>query len=257
MDFRTVFDGSHQKRQRDVSGTSFDIRVLRYLDLRTGSTVKIHLSVHDCYADTYDDYVRKGETAMVEQREMPQISLEEYTDKEVGIYIRMMQYSDTENIVKWRNTESVKRRFIYQKTFTKEGHENWIETMVKTGKVVQFIICDMDTDLPLGSVYIRDIDREHHKAEYGIFIGDENARGRGVGTAACKLCLKYCREKLELHRVFLRVFADNYPAIRSYEKAGFQREAYLKDDVCIDGKYADIVLMAVIFETYETERHGL
>ena len=33
-------------------------------------------------------------------------------------------------------------------------------------------------------------------------------------------------------------------AIRSYEKAGFVREAYLHDDVCIDGKFRDIVLMA-------------
>ncbi len=42
------------------------------------------------------------------------------------------------------------------------------------------------------------------------------------------------------------MFADNVRAIRSYEKAGFVREADLKDDVCINGKYRDIVLMAVL-----------
>ena len=49
-----------------------------------------------------------------------------------------------------------------------------------------------------------------------------------------------------LHRLFLRVFADNAQAIASYEKAGFVREAYLKEDVCIDGQFRDIVLMAVL-----------
>mgnify|MGYP002228263736 CR=1 FL=1 len=61
--------------------------------------------------------------------------------------------------------------------------------------MVQMIICDLANDKPLGSVYIRDIDRHHNKAEYGIFIGEADARGRGVGTAAAKLMLRYCFEE--------------------------------------------------------------
>ncbi len=44
----------------------------------------------------------------------------------------------------------------------------------------------------------------------------------------------------------LRVLAENIPAIKSYEKAGFVREAYLKDEVFLDGQYKDVVYMAVI-----------
>lgn len=181
---------------------------------------------------------------MVEQRKVQPF---EYEDDKAGIYLRLMEWEDTDLIIRWRNLDEVRRRFIYRAEFTREGHEAWIHNYINTGRAVQFIICDKENDKPLGSVYIRDIDRTHHKAEYGIFIGEESARGRGIGTAAARLCLKYCKEKEGLHRVFLRVFSDNEPAIRSYEKAGFQREAYLKDDVFIDGKYHDIVLMAVIF----------
>lgn len=169
-----------------------------------------------------------------------------YEDLTAGIYLRPMTYEDTDLIVTWRNREGVRKNFIYQVLFTRESHENWIKTMVETGRVVQFVICLSENDIPVGSVYIRDIDRNHKKAEYGIFIGEEAARGRGVGTAAAKLMLAYCFEEEGLHRVFLRAFADNAPAIRSYEKAGFVREAYLKDDVCIHGEYRDIVLMAVL-----------
>lgn len=108
------------------------------------------------------------------------------------------------------------------------------------------IICEIATDKPLGSVYIRDIDRHHNKAEYGIFIGEDEARGRGVGTSAAKLMLRYCFEELGLHRVYLRAFAENKQAIGSYEKAGFVKEGLLRDDVCIDGVYRDIVWMAAI-----------
>ena len=172
--------------------------------------------------------------------------MREYRDEVAGIYLRPMTYEDTDNIVAWRNSDAVRKNFIYQELFTREGHENWIHNMVETGKVVQMIICELSTDKPLGSVYIRDIDRQHSKAEYGIFIGDPSARGRGIGTATAKLMLRYCFEEEELHRVYLRALATNIQAIRSYEKAGFVREALLRDGVCIDGKYRDIVLMGAL-----------
>ncbi len=165
---------------------------------------------------------------------------------ENGIYLRAMTLEDTSNVVTWRNSEAVRSRFIYRELFTVESHLKWVETMVDTGKVVQTIICDAKTDKPLGSVYIRDIDLTHNKGEYGIFIGEEEARGKGVGTTAAKLMVEHAFEDMKLHRLYLRVFADNTQAIRSYEKAGFQKEAHLKDDVYIDNTYHDIVLMAIV-----------
>lgn len=175
--------------------------------------------------------------------------MNQYIDDSTGIYLRLMMREDTDLIVAWRNSEEVRKNFIYQELFTREGHENWIRNMVDTGRVVQMIICDLETDRALGSVYIRDIDRHHNKAEYGIFIGEADGRGRGVGTAAARLMLRYCFEEQGLHRVYLRALADNLQAIRSYEKAGFVREGYLREDVCIDGRYRDIVWMAVLKET--------
>lgn len=174
--------------------------------------------------------------------------MKEYKDAVAGISLRLMAYEDTDLIVAWRNSDEVRRNFIYRQPFTREGHENWIRTMVETGRAVQMMICDPAMDRPLGSVYIRDIDRQHNKAEYGIFIGEASARGRGIGTAAAKLMLRYCFEEVGLHRIYLRVFSDNLRAIRSYEKAGFIREGLLRDDVCIDGEYRDIVWMAVVKE---------
>lgn len=172
--------------------------------------------------------------------------MREYRDEAAGIYLRMMTREDTDLIVAWRNSDAVRRNFIYQEMFTRESHENWIRTKVETGQVVQMIICDIATDTPLGSVYIRDIDRHHNKAEYGIFIGEASARGRGVGTATAKLMLRYCFEEEKLHRVYLRALSGNDAAVRSYEKAGFEKEGYLKDDVCINGEYRDIVWMAAV-----------
>ena len=162
------------------------------------------------------------------------------------IYLRPMVEEDTDMIVAWRNKPSVKNYFIYQADFTREGHLYWLHEVVEKGRACQMIICDKSDDTPLGSVYIRDIDHTHHKGEYGIFIGEEAARGRGIGTQAARLMIKYGFEELGLHRIYLRALAGNEQAVRSYEKAGFEHEGYLHDDVCINGKFVDIVWMAIV-----------
>lgn len=167
------------------------------------------------------------------------------------IYLRPMTEEDTERIVGWRNQQNVRKYFIYQADFTKEGHLKWLHEVVEKGHACQMMICDKVSDMPLGSVYIRDIDNLHHKGEYGIFIGEESARGRGIGTQAAKLMVAYGFEQLGLHRIYLRALAGNDRALKSYEKAGFVREGYLKDDVCINGRYADIVWMAVVNKEME------
>ena len=123
-------------------------------------------------------------------------------------------------------------------------HPAWepelLEPRVAVGEVVQFILCETEGDRPVGSVYIRDIDRENRNGEYGIFIGEADTAGKGYGTLA--------RDVLKLHKLSLWVFADNTAAVISYEKAGFCREALLEDEIRNgDGSWRDLILMAVLF----------
>ena len=162
------------------------------------------------------------------------------------VFLRNIEAKDTDNILKWRNSDAVRQKFLDQNYFTRESHMKWLREKVETGKTAQFIIYVKQENFPVGSVFLRDIDYNNRKAEYGIFIGEESARGRGVGTDAAKLIIKYGFEALKLHKIFLRVLADNVNAVKSYKKAGFIQEAYLKDEVMLNGEYRDIILMAVL-----------
>lgn len=160
-----------------------------------------------------------------------------------GIYLRKMEVSDAEKIVEWRNKDRVRRNFIYQELFTIEGHLNWMATQIETGHVVQFVICEKGLGRAVGSVYFRDIDMGKGSAEYGIFIGEDDAVGKGYGTLAAKLALSYAFEELGLNYVFLRVFEDNIGARRSYEKAGFHIIEGKQEEVVIDGIKRKLVFM--------------
>jgi UDP-4-amino-4,6-dideoxy-N-acetyl-beta-L-altrosamine N-acetyltransferase len=162
------------------------------------------------------------------------------------IYLVPISDMDTENIIKWRNNKNVKTYFLFQSQITINTHKEWMEKIVNTGKARQFIIYVKKSDKPVGSVYLRDIDTQYEKAEFGIFIGEDEARGKGYGSEAAELVCNYGFQTLKLHKIFLRVFADNTNAIHSYERAGFEKEAYLKDEVKINSKFRDIVLMSRI-----------
>ena len=92
------------------------------------------------------------------------------------VYLRPITLEDTENIVKWRNTDRVRKNFIYQKPFTKEGHLAWMRDKVAAGEVVQFILCETEGDRPVGSVYFRDIDTSPIKRRSTVFLSGKRMR---------------------------------------------------------------------------------
>lgn len=162
------------------------------------------------------------------------------------VYLRPITSDDTDLIVKWRNQENVMKYFFYRGAFTKEGHEQWLEEKVKSGKVVQFIVCMKENDKPVGSTFLRDIDTVHKKAEFGFFLGEEDVRGRGIGKDIVNVTVEYAFKIMELHRVYARAFESNKPSVESFLKNGFVQEGIFKDSVYTDGEYHDVVCLAKI-----------
>ena len=158
------------------------------------------------------------------------------------IAIRPIAEEDTPRVIAWRNAPHVLQNFIDRNPLDEETHARWLANHVDAGKAAQFIICADGADV--GSVFLRNIDRVHQKAEFGIFIGDDAQTGKGVGTKAATQIMAYGFHTLNLNKIYLRVFADNGAAVHCYEKAGFVREGYFKEDVCVRGRFCDMIFMA-------------
>ncbi len=85
----------------------------------------------------------------------------------------------------------------------------------------------------------------------GISIGEKEYWGKGYGTDAMRVVLRYAFTELNLHRVSLTVFEYNPRAIRSYEKAGFTLEGREREAVFRSGKRTDMIYMGVLREDWE------
>lgn len=164
------------------------------------------------------------------------------------ISLRKLSEADTKNIVKWRNSEFVRRNLYSQNILTEEQHLNYFRNVVETGKCAQWIIVADDgvKETDIGTVFIKNIDRDNHKGEYGIFIGEDDFRGKGCAYPTTMAILKIAFEELHLNRVYLSVMADNIAAIKAYQKAGFAIEGILKEDFKRADGYVDIVVMGIV-----------
>lgn len=167
------------------------------------------------------------------------------------VLLRPITMEDTPLIVKWRSRPSVYMNLYSRRPITVTEHEEWMRSYVTTGKCEQFIIVDKQAQVPVGSVFIKNIDRQTQKGEYGIFIGEESARGKGLGREAAHLMLQYGFETMGLHKIYLSVFAYNQAAIHSYQRAGFEIEGIFRDDFADNGRYEDVVWMAALKEEWE------
>lgn len=85
--------------------------------------------------------------------------------------------------------------------------------------------------------------RRRHVGEIGMGVHDE-WQGKGIGTALMRAGLDLADKWLNLTRLELEVYTDNEPAIRLYERFGFEREGTLRQHAFRDGRYVDSYMMA-------------
>jgi ribosomal-protein-alanine N-acetyltransferase len=97
----------------------------------------------------------------------------------------------------------------------------------------------------IGNIKIDPVNFKHGFAEYGIMLGEKEEWGKGYGKEASKRIIDFCFEELNLRKVCLGVVSDNIFAVELYKKLGFEIEGRYKNHAKYDGKYRDIIRMAI------------
>jgi RimJ/RimL family protein N-acetyltransferase len=161
------------------------------------------------------------------------------------VRLRALERTDLPACVKWFADPEVRANLLVDKPMSLAEEERWFEGLAKRPDDVIFAVETL-SGKHIGNVGLHKIDRKNRNAEAGIVIGDKRFWGKGYGTDAMKLLLRYAFEDLNMHKVYLLHFAGNERARRSYEKCGFVKEGVLRDHVYKGGKYHDHPIMSVI-----------
>ncbi len=152
----------------------------------------------------------------------------------------------------WFNSEEA-TEFVQQRYFPNTLQKQldfYRSGIANSSTKIQLGIVPNGMDTIVGVVSLSNIDFLNRKAEFGIMIGDNAARGKGYGTEACLLIVKHGFERLSLNKIYLGVHAEHTAAIRSYEKVGFVQEGRLRQEMLTNGRYVDTVVMSILAEDF-------
>jgi len=169
-----------------------------------------------------------------------------YFRKIVGekCYLSPIDASDAEKYVRWLNDREIAVGLNNYARVVDLGSEKGL--LERISKEHNYAIVDIVADELIGNCGFSNLDHLNQTGEAGIFIGDKSYWGKGYGAEALSLLVDYGFKALNLHNIWLRVFAFNGRAIRSYEKIGFKvigrrREAKLQDGEWHDDVFMDIL----------------
>jgi RimJ/RimL family protein N-acetyltransferase len=111
---------------------------------------------------------------------------------------------------------------------------------------LEFHLRTLADDRLIGFVALHSVEWNNGAALLAIGIGEARYRGKGYGTDALQLILRFAFHELNLFRIGLDVIATNTRALRMYEKLGFQREGCMRGAVLRDGCRTDRILMGIL-----------
>jgi len=163
-----------------------------------------------------------------------------------NVELAPLRPEDSPVLFEWINDRALVLHSAPYRPVSREEHERWFAT-VRTRSDVRIFGIRLRADGRLiGSCQLNGIHPVHRSAELQIRIGEADARGRGFGTDATRLLLRFGFDELDLHRIYLQVFATNEPARRLYERVGFRSEGVLREAAWIADEWVDVVLMAIL-----------
>jgi RimJ/RimL family protein N-acetyltransferase len=123
-------------------------------------------------------------------------------------------------------------------------NREWCER--QTEYAYWFGIRTLDQDELIGGLDLGGINQVAGNAWVGIGVGEREYWGRGYGTEAMALLLRFGFDQLDLRRVTLNVFEYNQRAQASYAKLGFVEEGRQREWLMRGGKRWDLVHMGVL-----------
>ena len=164
------------------------------------------------------------------------------------IRIRALEKKDLDSVMQWVNdpeiTKNLSSFFLYP--VSKEQEEKWLENIHNFDATDKVFAIETRAGVYLGNIGLHKINWKNRNAEMGIVIGKKDDWDKGLGTDAGLTLLDFAFNRMNLHRIYLRVWDFNLRAIKSYEKCGFKKEGILRQGHFEDGKYHDVIMMGIL-----------
>ena len=122
----------------------------------------------------------------------------------------------------------------------------WYAEGARRDTSYSFFVCAKEGGRMLGGVTLDAVRRgTTQRAVLGYWLATGET-GKGYMTEAVRAVMSFAFRDLKLHRIEAASIPENVASVRVLERAGFEREGYMRSYIRIDGRWEDHLLYAVI-----------
>jgi RimJ/RimL family protein N-acetyltransferase len=175
------------------------------------------------------------------------------------IRLRAVERDDLPRFTRWLNDPDVLQGLSLYAPMSLAHEENWHAEVLRHPVDEQPMAIDLKMRggwEHIGGAGFNVVDYRCRNAEFGIHIGEKKHWNKGIGTDVTRTIVRYGFETLNLHRIWLRVFAYNERAQHAYEKAGFTREGTQREAHYFQGRYVDVLQYSILRREWEALSGG-
>ena len=169
------------------------------------------------------------------------------------VYLRMPSLAD---YAAWAELRAESRNFLtpWEPTWpaddlTRTAYRRRIrryQTEVRDDHSYPFFIFSQSDGALLGGITLSNVTRGMTQtATVGYWMGERHAN-RGYMTRAVTAIVPFAFGALRLHRLEAACLPHNRASMRLLEKVGFQREGMARGLVCINGRWQDHIVFALL-----------
>jgi RimJ/RimL family protein N-acetyltransferase len=132
----------------------------------------------------------------------------------------------------------------------KKQYEKLEKHLEESNNNFYFTIRSKEDDHLMGFVRLYWIEWSHGMGNLQMGIGDPQDRGRGYGSEALHMVLRFAFDELNLYRLGGWIGEDNTAGIRFFQRFGFVEEVRRRQSLHRDGQFWDLLFLGVLAEEW-------
>lgn len=142
--------------------------------------------------------------------------------------------------------EIIKYYGVHYDTLEETGIQmQWYQNLEKSGSGKWWIIRLRSGSHFCGAIGFNDWNKEHEKAEIGLWLFPE-FWGSGIMQEAAELVFPYLFDQLHIHRLEAFVEIENTNSAKLLEKLMFQQEGIMRDAEKKNGRFISITIWSLL-----------
>ncbi len=168
----------------------------------------------------------------------------------MSIKLRRIQENDLEMIMKWRMSPEVTKYMYTDPHLDIKQQRLWYQKVKDDISTSYWII--IYNGSPIGLVSLNNIDYKNKRCSMGHYIAEVSYRGKGIWSAIEYNLYNYIFYEVNLNKLYFEMLSFNENAIDLHKKLGCEIEGVLKQHICKNGQFLDVVIMGMTKDKWET-----